>query len=61
MNELRMYVEHLFEGKVLTSSTIELKEEIYGNLVARYEDLIEGGASPEEALALTKQSMTSID
>lgn len=61
MNELRMYVEHLFEGKVLTSSTIELKEEIYGNLVARYEDLIEGGASPEEALTLTKQSMTSID
>ncbi len=46
---------------MLTSSTIELKEEIYGNLVARYEDLIEGGASPEEALALTKQSMTSID
>lgn len=61
MNELRMYVEHLFEGKVLTSSTIELKEEIYGNLVARYEDLVEGGATPEEALALTKQSMTSID
>lgn len=61
MNELRMYVEHLFEGKVLTSSTIELKEEIYGNLVARYEDLIDGGASPEEALSLTKQSMTSID
>ena len=30
MNELRMYVEHLFEGKVLTSENIELKEEIYG-------------------------------
>ena len=36
MNELRMYVEHLFEGKVLTAENIELKEEIYGNLVARY-------------------------
>ena len=27
MTELRMYVEHLFEGKVLTPETIELKEE----------------------------------
>ena len=31
MNELRMYVEHLFEGKVLTPENIELKEEIYGS------------------------------
>ena len=29
MNELRMYVEHLFEGRVLTQESIELKEEIY--------------------------------
>ncbi len=28
MNELRMYVEHLFEGRVLTQESIELKEEI---------------------------------
>lgn len=28
MNELRMYVEHLFEGKVMTAELIELKEEI---------------------------------
>ena len=43
MNELRMYVEHLFEGRVLTAEMIELKEEIYGNLVARYEDYVAGG------------------
>lgn len=61
MNELRMYVEHLFEGKVLTPENIELKEEIYGNLVARYEDLIAEGVSEEEALKRTKESMTSID
>ena len=30
MNEIRMYVEHLFEGKVLTAEMSELKEEIYG-------------------------------
>lgn len=61
MNEIRMYVEHLFEGKVLTAEMIELKEEIYGNLVARYEDLLAEGAEPADALARTKESMTSID
>lgn len=61
MNELRMYVEHLFEGKVLTPENIELKEEIYGNLVARYEDLIAEGVSEEEALERTMQSMSSLD
>ncbi len=25
MNELRMYVEHLFEGRVLTAENIELR------------------------------------
>ena len=54
MNELRMYVEHLFEGKVLTPENIELKEEIYGNLVARYEDLIASGLDESEAIAQTK-------
>ncbi len=61
MNELRMYVEHLFEGKVLTTENIELKEEIYGNLVARYEDLIADGLDEDEALRRTKESIASID
>lgn len=61
MNELRMYVEHLFEGRVLTAEMIELKEEIYGNLVARYEDYIAGGMGEAEALAQAKASITSID
>lgn len=61
MNELRMYVEHLFEGRVLTKESIELKEEIYGNLVARYEDYIAGGMSEAEALEKTKASFTSIE
>lgn len=61
MSELRMYVEHLFEGKVLTPEMIELKEEIYGNLVARYEDYVAGGMSAEDALEKTKASMTSLD
>lgn len=61
MNELRMYVEHLFEGRVLTRESIELKEEIYGNLVARYEDYVAGGMSEAEALEKTKASFTSIE
>lgn len=61
MNELRMYVEHLFEGKVLTPETIELKEEIYGNLMARYEDYVAQGLSEADALARTKASITDMD
>ena len=61
MNEIRMYVEHLFEGRMLTAENIELKEEIYGNLVARYEDYVAGGMDPAEALEKTKASMSSID
>ncbi|MDO4437462.1 MAG: hypothetical protein Q4B77_05905 [Coriobacteriaceae bacterium] len=61
MNELRMYVEHLFEGRVLTPENIELKEEIYGNLVARFEDLVAEGASEDDALRQTKASISSID
>lgn len=61
MNELRIHVEHLFEGKVLTGDNIDLKEEIYGNLVARYEDYVASGMSEAEALEKTKASMTNID
>lgn len=61
MNELRMYVEHLFEGKVLTEEVIELKEEIYGNLMARFEDYLAAGLSEAEALRRTKESFTSVD
>ena len=61
MNEIRMYVERLFQGKTLTDDVIELKEEIYGNLVARYEDYLAEGMSEEEVLAKTKASMTSVD
>lgn len=61
MNEIRMHVERLFQDKVLSEENIELKEEIYGNLVARYEDYLASGMSEDEALAKTKESITSID
>lgn len=56
-----MYVEHLFEGKVMTADLIELKEEIYGNLMARYEDLVASGMDAAQALEEAKQSISSVD
>lgn len=56
-----MYVEHLFEGKVMTAELIELKEEIYGNLMARYEDLVASGIDAAQALEEAKQSISSVD
>ena len=61
MNELRMYVEHLFEGRVLTAEAIELKEEIYGNLVARYDDYRAQGMGESDALTKTMASVTGIN
>lgn len=60
-NDIRMYVEHLFEGRTLTPETIELKEEIYGNLTARYEDYRAQGMSEDEAYARTCEAVTSVD
>lgn len=60
-NDIRMHVEHLFEGRTLTPETIELKEEIYGNLTARYEDYRAQGMSEDEAYARTCEAVTSVD
>lgn len=60
-NDIRMYVEHLFEGRTLTPETIELKEEIYGNLTARYEDYRAQGMSEDEAYARTCEAVASVD
>lgn len=60
-NDIRMHVEHLFEGRMLTPETIELKEEIYGNLTARYEDYRAQGMSEDEAYARTCEAVASVD
>ena len=60
-SDIRMYVEHLFEGRTLTSEAIELKEEIYGNLMARYEDYVAQGMGEDEAYRLTCEAVTSVD
>lgn len=60
-SDIRMYVEHLFEGRTLTAETIELKEEIFGNLMARYEDYLAQGMSADEAYRRTCEAVTSVD
>ena len=59
--DIRMYVEHLFEGRTLDTETIELKEEIYGNLVARFDDYVAQGMSEDEAYRRTCEAVTSVE
>ena len=60
-SDLRMYVEHLFEGRTLDAETIELKEEIYGNLVARFDDYVGQGMSEDEAYRRTCEAVSSVE
>lgn len=60
-NDIRMYVERLFCGQTLTAETIDLKEEVFANLVARYEDYLAEGMAEDEAFARTCEAVTSID
>lgn len=60
-SDIRMYVEHLFEGRTLDAEAIELKEEIYGNLVARFDDYVAQGMGEDEAYARTCEAVTSVD
>ena len=59
--DIRMYVEHLFEGRTLDAETIELKEEIYGNLTARFDDYVAQGMSEDEAYKRTCEAVTSVN
>ncbi|MBM6775095.1 hypothetical protein [Olsenella profusa] len=60
-NDIRMYVERLFQGRTLDAETIELKEEIYGNLIARYEDYLLEGMDADEAYRRTCEAVTSVE
>ena len=60
-SDIRMYVEHLFEGRTLDAETIELKEEIYGNLTARFDDYVAQGMSEDEAYRRTCEAVTGVE
>lgn len=59
--DIRMHVEHLFEGRTLDTETIELKEEIYGNLVARFDDYVAQGMDEDEAYRRTCEAVASVE
>ncbi len=59
--KLRKYVEALFADAPKTKQTVELRQEIYTNLMDKYHDLVEKGASPEEAFEIVKGSVGNVD
>lgn len=59
--KLRAHVMSLFEGAPKTKQMIEVREEILTNVRERYRDLIESGASPEEAYEISKRSIGNLD
>ncbi len=49
INKIRSYIEHAFEGVPQTKKVLELKEELLGNLIEKYNDFLKNGKSEEEA------------
>ncbi len=58
---LRKYVEALFAEAPKTKKSIELRQEIYTNLLDKYNDLKNSGASDEEAYEIVKNSIGNVD
>ncbi len=58
---LKKYVDNLFAAAPKTKTAVELRQEIYTNLVERYHDLLATGASPEEAYEIVKKSIGNVD
>ena len=61
IDKIREAVEHIFSSAPRTRKVQELKEELVGNLEAKYRDLIEIGRAPEEAYNMVIASIGDID
>lgn len=59
--KLRKYVEGLFSSAPKTKKAVELREEIYTNLVEKYHDVVKTGATEEEAYDIVKKSVGNVD
>ncbi len=59
--KLRKYVEGLFSSAPKTKTAVELREEIYTNLVEKYHDVVKTGATEEEAYDIVKKSVGNVD
>ncbi|NMB98416.1 MAG: hypothetical protein GYA02_17705 [Clostridiaceae bacterium] len=49
INKIRAYIDNEFEGVPQTKKVLELKEELLGNLIEKYNDNLKIGKSEEEA------------
>lgn len=58
---LRQFLEGLFADAPKTKKTIELREEIYLNLKEKYQDLMQKGATEEEAFEIVKRSVGDVE
>lgn len=59
--KLRAHVMSLFEGAPKTKQMVEVREEILTNVQERYRDLLESGASPEEAYEISRNSIGNLE
>lgn len=59
-NNLRSYIDQLFEGAPQIKKTIELKEEMLLNITEKYNDLIADGKTPEAAYNIATASIGDV-
>jgi hypothetical protein len=52
INKIRAYIDHAFEDIPQTKKVLELKEELVGNLVEKYNDYLINGKTKDEAYTL---------
>lgn len=60
-DDIRIYVEKLFENAPKTRKAHELQEEMIANLSEKYNDLLAKGKSPEESFNLVVAGIGDID
>lgn len=58
--KLKAYVYSCFEGAPETARTYEVRDEIYANVLERYRDLLQSGATPDEAYEIAKRSVGNV-
>ena len=61
INKIRMTIDKLFEEAPATHRTLDLKEELIGNLTAKYMDLVASGKTEEEAYNIAITSIGDLN
>ena len=61
VNKIRITIDKLFEEAPATHRTLDLKEELIGNLTAKYMDLVASGKTEEEAYNIAITSIGDLN